>query len=157
VDQSVSKPVHARPIRRAPRPPALVLRRLHGWLGAFFAPTLLFFAASGALQVYDLHKSQPGGGSEAPSVLVAMGRLHKDQELPRRPTAPAPKAVAPPPKPMSLGQTLLKAFTAAAAAMLALTTCIGLYLTLRSPRDRFWAAALFGLGLVAPIALLLLG
>jgi hypothetical protein len=58
---------------------------------------------------------------------------------------------------MSLGQMLLKAFAAAAGVMLALTTCIGLYLALRSPRDRSLTVALFILGGLAPIGLLLLG
>ncbi|HXA37521.1 MAG TPA: hypothetical protein VNW53_00845 [Phenylobacterium sp.] len=134
------------------------LRTAHSYCGALFAPALLFFAVSGLWQVFDLHKPQPGRGFEPPQALRSLSALHKDQTLatPARPArkgpSPGPKRPAPPA--MGLGQALLKAYAAATSAVLALVTCLGLYMAQRSPRDRMWIAGLFALGLAAPMALL---
>jgi hypothetical protein len=136
------------------------LRTVHGYCGALFAPALLFFAVSGLWQVFDLHKPQPWRGFEPPQVLRSLSALHKDQTL-RTPARPARKGSTPGPRrpgppAMGLGQALLKAYAAATSAVLALITCLGLYMAQRSPRDRLWIAGLFALGLAGPLALLLI-
>jgi hypothetical protein len=58
------------------------LRRLHQYLGLFFAPTLLLFALSGALQTYRWQEPQGYGGAP-PHWVVWLASVHKDQALPR--------------------------------------------------------------------------
>lgn len=71
------------------------LRQIHNWLGAFFAPAILFFALSGALQTFNLHENKGGGPYKPPAWIVVMAKLHKDQTLPHpRPPRPAPVANA---------------------------------------------------------------
>jgi hypothetical protein len=140
----------------------LWIRRLHLYGGVLFAPTILFFALTGAAQVFDLHKARPGAGYRPPDLVLRLAALHKDQTfaLPHKDVG-APKAKAPAgdagpsraAKPMGLGQTLLKLFAAAAAIGLGLTTGLGLYMAYRSPRDRWLISILLAAGVVIPVVL----
>ena len=56
------------------------LRALHAYVGMLIAPTVLFMAATGLLQVYSLHEDH--GAYHAPRALVVLSGLHKDQKLP---------------------------------------------------------------------------
>jgi hypothetical protein len=163
-------PLKTPPRRRAGAiaPLPATFRRLHGWLGALFAPALIFFAVSGLLQVFDLHKPQPARDYQPPAAVRAIAALHKNQTLrtsgdktsakASRKGGAQPGAQTPPrPGRTSLGLILLKGYAAATSVVLALTTMIGLYLAFRSPRDRTWNLALLALGLLAPIGFVLLG
>jgi hypothetical protein len=59
-----------------------LLRNIHHWLGVFFAPTILLFAFSGALQTFSLHENKGGGPYKPPAWIVAIASVHKDQTLP---------------------------------------------------------------------------
>ena len=59
-----------------------LLRNIHHWLGVFFAPTILLFAFSGALQTFSLHENKGGGPYKPPAWIVALASIHKDQTLP---------------------------------------------------------------------------
>jgi uncharacterized iron-regulated membrane protein len=53
------------------------LRRWHSYIGLFIAPSVLFFALTGALQIFNLHEAH---GAYEPVVLVQMlSAVHKDQ------------------------------------------------------------------------------
>ena len=56
------------------------LRTLHAYAGMLIAPTVLFMALTGLLQIYSLHEDH--GAYHAPRVLEVLGSLHKDQKLP---------------------------------------------------------------------------
>ncbi|MBV9932042.1 MAG: hypothetical protein JO013_14015 [Alphaproteobacteria bacterium] len=71
------------------------LRRLHRSLGLFFAPALLLFSLSGALQTYRWQEPK-GYGGNPPGWIVWMASVHKDQALPRAAKAGAPEAGPPP-------------------------------------------------------------
>jgi hypothetical protein len=144
----------------------LWVRRLHLYGGVLFAPTILFFALTGAVQVYDLHKARPGAAYRPPDLVLRLAALHKDQTfaLPhkadgggkaRKPDAASKNPQTP--TPMRPGQVLLKAFAAAAAVALSLTTGLGLYMAYRSPRDRWLTSALLAAGIVIPLALAAVG
>jgi hypothetical protein len=70
------------------------LRRLHQYLGLFFAPALLLFSSSGALQTYRWQEAKGYGGSP-PSWIVWMASVHKDQASPRPQRAGGPEAGPP--------------------------------------------------------------
>jgi hypothetical protein len=151
---------------KAPWPAQLWVRRLHLYGGVLFAPAILFFALTGAVQVFDLHKARPGAGYRPPDLVLRLAALHKDQtfalphkdEGARKAGKPGGEAEpARPAKRMGLGQALLKAFAAAAAIGLGLITGLGLYMAYRLPRDRWLVTALLAAGVVIPVVLAALG
>lgn len=58
------------------------VRQYHFYLGMFFAPAILLFALSGALQTFRLQETKGYGGTP-PRWIVWMACVHKDQSLPR--------------------------------------------------------------------------
>lgn len=121
------------------------IRIIHRYLGLFFAPTILFFAITGGLQMFGLHETARGSSYVPPNILVHLSQLHKKGtlSLPSRKLAPPNSAkldVAKPdspkvettkptqtspaaPQPNSLP---MKVFFAATALALAVSTCTGL-------------------------------
>jgi len=61
--------------------PALMMtvRQLHTYIGAFIAPSVLFFALSGSLQLFSLHEAH--GAYKPPALIEQLGSIHKDQVL----------------------------------------------------------------------------
>ncbi len=62
----------------------LTLRQWHTYIGAFIAPSVLFFALTGSLQLFSLHEAH--GSYTPPALIEDLGRVHKDQmwEAPAR-------------------------------------------------------------------------
>lgn len=144
------------------------LRQLHLYLGVLFAPAILFFAFTGALQTYDLHESGSASGYAAPKWVKSLASVHKHQTLKLRekpkpvPAATAPKiepaaakTVEAPKKAPRLTLLMLKAFFFASAIGLMLSSLIGLYLAFRFSRQPRLTFALLVIGTAVPIALLL--
>lgn len=137
------------------------LRRLHAYLSLFVAPSILFFALTGALQLFRLH--EPHGSYRPPLLIEKLGRLHQAQVFaPRRATAiPVATAAAPasapvPPqhgRPPSPATEILKWFFLFVSAALAATAGLGLWLGLRRPRRPWLAWLLLALGTAVPVAL----
>lgn len=163
MDRSTSRAAGRDPVVR------LTLRRLHGCAGALFAPAVVFFAVSGLMQVFDLHKAAPGADRQPPAFVRALAQLHKKQTLGGGDLGPRPESRGDPavhkgshsdgrsaPAREPLGQQLLKAYAAATSVALALMTLVGLVIGLRNRRDRMLILALLVLGVVAPLGLLLL-
>jgi hypothetical protein len=75
------------------------IRKLHLWLGTLFAPSIIFFAFTGMLQILGLHEGDEG--AEAPGWIVKLAAVHKDQRWPgerrARPPAPVPPPMIAPP------------------------------------------------------------
>jgi hypothetical protein len=69
-----------------------LIRRWHTWLGVFIAPSILFFAVSGSLQLFSLHEAH--GDYHPPALFLQLGSLHKDQKL-ATPKPPRPAAAPP--------------------------------------------------------------
>ncbi len=152
-----------------------LLRQVHTYLGVFFAPAILFFAFSGALQTFGLHENKGGGPYQPPAWIVTIASIHKNQGLPRPkrprpvlaegmgaghgrpghadkaeqgPPAPAHK---PPPSPLPL-----KIFTLLLSIGLILTSLVGLYIALTNKALRRTAALVLAAGVVVPVVLLFL-
>ena len=152
----VAKPAAPRAPRRAAL--SMTVRVWHSHAGAFFAPAILFFALTGALQTFDLHKPKPG--YFPPAAVQAMASMHKDQDLhvkygdeARARTPARPDAGAGPAGPKALARQALKAFVALMSAGLAATTLLGLYMSWQTARRRavlLWFAA----GLALPLLLM---
>jgi hypothetical protein len=146
--------------------PALRLaavRQFHGYFGVFIAPSILFFALTGSLQLFGLHESH--GAYRPPAIIEKLGMLHKDQVFAAKPRRPAPvKAVAPRPTPRpvdgrdegpSSATLALKWFFLFVAMSLLVSTTLGLWMALAysAQKGRLWL--LFLAGAAVPLAILL--
>jgi hypothetical protein len=138
------------------------VRRLHLYGGVLFAPAILFFALTGVVQVFDLHKAAPGAAYQPPDLVLRLAALHKDQTFaaPRKVVGehkaktPGGAAIAArAPKPIGTAQWMMKIFAAAAGIGLGLTTSLGLYMAYRPPRDRWLVSGLLAAGIIIPVLL----
>lgn len=143
------------------------LRKLHHYLGVFFAPAILFFAFSGAAQTFRLTEEK-GWGGPPPTFLVWMASLHKDQtpphtKLPKHNAAPAaaPTAAthaedhdgdhhAAPKGPSPLP---LKIFVLILSFALMFSTLLGVIIALNNASTRRLSAIMLFVGAALPILL----
>jgi hypothetical protein len=139
------------------------IRRFHSWFGVFIAPSILFFALTGSLQLFTLHEAH--GDYHPPAVIEKLGMLHKDQVFVLKPkraraAAPTPKLAAPAaearhdegPKTSTLA---LKWFFLFVAASLMVSTCLGLWMALSYSADKRILWLVFLAGAAIPLAILL--
>jgi hypothetical protein len=147
------------------------IRQLHFYLGIFFAPTIIFFAFSGALQTFSLHENKEPG-SNNPAWIAKLAEIHKDQYRPQFGAEPAqaqpkPAEVEARPNPAPTPKRTparaprhksvpLKIFVVLMAAGLMLSSCLGIYMAFKYNRDRRIIWSLLVAGTVLPIALLFL-
>lgn len=145
------------------------LRKVHLYLGVFFAPAILLFALTGALQVYGLHEAGDGGYRPAP-VVEKLAQVHIHQRFALKPKRPEPAAKAPgaqaaAARPAAAPQgerradpalALLKAMFFATAIGLAASAVIGVWISLLAPRGRGLILGLLAAGTVLPALLLAL-
>jgi hypothetical protein len=151
------------------------LRQTHNYIGVFFAPTILFFAITGSLQMFGLHETSRRSSYVPPSLLVHLSQLHKKGTLylpPRKapppasakadgpkPDAPkpdAPKASAPAPTLLAPNPLAMKVFFGAAALALVISTCTGLFMSWKYARRNAVVGVVLLAGIVCPTLLLLL-
>lgn len=143
------------------------LRRYHLYLGVFFAPAIILFSISGALQTFRLQEEKGYGGTP-PNWIVWLASVHKDQSLPRE-AKPKPNVVgmvadavkaATAPKPSSdttakrPNPLPLKIFVVLMALGLLLSTIVGLTIALANPRTRKTHLAIMAAGAILPCVLL---
>ncbi|WP_242186584.1 hypothetical protein [Sphingomonas sp. CARO-RG-8B-R24-01] len=140
------------------------LRRYHSYIGLFFAPMIIVFAVSGALQTFRLQETN-GYGGPPPTWIVWLASVHKDQAPPRAPRAERPKAAAPAivsekPERRPVGEAKrpsplpLKIFVALLSIALAGSTVLGVMIALSNRSARRVSLGLLALGTVVPIVLL---
>ncbi len=141
-----------------------LIRRIHSWLGLFIAPSVMFFALTGAVQLYGLHESH-GGPYTPPPVIEKLGMLHKDQVFklkPKRAAAPAKPVAAGAAAPAKteagpkLSVALLKALFLVVALGLAASTALGVWMALAYGREKRASWILLAAGAVLPVLLVLL-
>ena len=143
------------------------IRQLHFYLGAFLAPSIIFFAFSGALQIYRLQEGHPGSSYQPPAWIAFLAGVHKDQRvegLPEpHPATPAGETPAPPPRPAAAPEgrpqerkasTVLKWFFTLTAAGIISTTILGIYMSFLYSHDRRIIWGLLVAGILVPTALL---
>jgi hypothetical protein len=154
------------PVRRPRRGPAaaLLIRQLHSYFSVFIAPSILFFAITGCLQVFSLHEAH---GDYRPAPIVEkLAAVHKDQvfETKRR-RAPPPGARGSQPErrePKEEPRTLrpkvlaLKILFEVVGAGLIATTLLGLWMAVTYSRRPRVCWALLAAGVIAPLLSFLL-
>lgn len=147
-----------------PRRMTKTSRKLHLWLSLLFAPSLIFFAITGAFMMF-------GAGS----ALGTLSEVHKIQSIDERParpqtrpdtrvavreTAPAATATdagtapaaAPARTPMHRSLPLMIWFGALAVGLV-VSAAFGVYLAFAYKRGRTLVFALLGAGVIIPVVL----
>jgi hypothetical protein len=154
----VAKPKTSRARAPRARPAQAVIRDLHIYISAFVAPSLLFFALTGALQTFRIPDQKT-----APVVIQKLARLHKDDVFAVKPVRPkkpeaggdhakAQAAKPPEAKPPTPASTqAMKWFFAAVSIGIALTTVFGIWMALAYSRRRLIVWALLIAGAAAPV------
>jgi hypothetical protein len=142
------------------------LRTLHSYVGIFVAPTILFFALTGSLQLFSLHEKH---GNYRPSELIQkLAKLHKDQVflLPHdhqdADDAPA-TATQPHPAPAKAAEDndddtptsvmILKYFFLFVSLSLVVSTFMGLWIGLTHLRRKRLGWMLLAAGVLLPLIL----
>lgn len=139
------------------------IRIWHMYIGILIAPSVLFFALTGALQIFSLHEAH--GSYEPPALIEKLSRLHKDQvfeqkeqkeqkedesegagakEHPKAEDDDQPR----------LGTVLLKWFCLLVALGLSISTLLGLWMGLTQLRRRRTGWWLLAVGIVLPAVLI---
>jgi hypothetical protein len=136
------------------------LRRLHQTIGLFFAPALLLFSLSGALQTFRFQEAK-GYGGPPPSWLVWMASVHKDQALPRPPRKeaeaarpPAPPSQAQKPPPGRGRRQALMIFVGLFGIALFISTLLGISIALAAATSRRRSLLILAAGAAVPLLLL---
>ena len=154
------------------------VRQLHLYLGTFFAPSILFFALTGALQLFGLHEGHPGETYRPPAWVAKLGSLHKNQTLAERRGPPPGRAdgqMRPPENEREAGKppqgenrrrnegrrenkftAALKWFFLASSIGLVFTTLLGIYMAFKFNRSRALIWRLLLGGTAIPTALIIL-
>jgi hypothetical protein len=153
-------------------------RQWHLYLGTFFAPSILFFALTGALQLFGLHEGHPGEAYQPPAWVAKLGSLHKKQTIAERRGPPAGFGGGQMRPPQDRGETgnrpqgaerrdnegrreskstlALKWFFLATSIGLALSTLLGIYMAFKFNRSRALVWGLLFGGTAFPAALVIL-
>lgn len=139
------------------------IRTWHTYIGILIAPSVLFFALTGSLQLFSLHEAHDS--YTPPPLVEKLASVHKDQvfALKEHDHEPEPAAGAQPqdnheePKKEdagpSLGTRLLKWFFLVVAIGLIASTCLGLWMGLTHLRHKRVGWWLLLVGIVIPVAL----
>jgi hypothetical protein len=132
------------------------IRQWHSYVGLFIAPSILFFALTGALQIFNLHEAH---GSYQPLAIVEkLSSVHKDQVF-----AFGDHHVATEPQTNTkneddrteLSTLLLKWFFLIVAVSLLVSTAFGIWMGLTQIRARRLPWLLLAAGTVIPVTLAL--
>lgn len=115
------------------------LRQLHLYLGCIFAPVLIFFAITGAWQLFGLHQGRKDNSYIPAKAVVVLSDIHQYQHLERSGRD---------------DRTPLKWFMLAAAAGLVLTTVLGIIMAFRFSRSKTPVVLCLVAGVLAPVLLL---
>ena len=117
------------------------LRRIHLYLGCFFAPLLLFFVGTGWYQMFHERKKNPG---ESEGWVDRLSDVHVDQIYFNETAS-------------SFSPKLFQFLVILMSLSLILTVLLGIVLAFRSIRQRWLVWASLGLGVLVPVLVLWLG
>jgi hypothetical protein len=154
-------------------------RQWHLYLGTFFAPSIIFFAFTGSLQLFGLHEGHPGEAYQPPAWIQKLASIHKDQNVSEKHGPPpdfagrqersseSDKAGQPRerepeglPRREERGENkftlVLKLFFLAMAVGLVFSTSLGIYMAFRYNRSRALVWTLLLVGAAIPITLIAL-
>ena len=110
------------------------LRKIHLYLGCFFAPLLIMFVITGALQTFNLHHSWKNKNYTAPPIVKTLSQVHTDQRYITENNSPEPSV------PFKILVVLM-------SLGLLVTTILGVVLAFRVTKNKLliWGSLLGGL------------
>jgi hypothetical protein len=147
----------------------IAMRRWHSYIGLFIAPSVLFFALTGATQLFSLHEEH--GNYKPPAIIEKLSSVHKDQVFAfgnhhAQPTpekssgepgvAPAPQSSDEDGDKHELPTLLLKSFFLVVALGLTLSAVLGLLIGVTQTRSKRTAWIIVIAGTLLPVGLLIL-
>ena|ERR1700693_714593 len=145
------------------------IRQLHLMLGIFFAPTIIFFSFTGAIQTFGLHEAK-GTAFRPPQWVIAIAEVHKhqrlkqpqlpevaigNQERPGESTRPQQTTITEGDR-ATYATLALRYFVLLMTVGLITTTLLGIYMAFKYNRDKRVVCGLLFLGTSLPIAVLFL-
>jgi hypothetical protein len=135
------------------------IRRWHTYVGLFIAPSVLFFALTGAAQLFSLHEAH--GKYRPPALVEKLSSVHKDQvfasgshHAEENPGDAGPQGDDDDDK-VSMPTLMLKGFFLLVALCLALSTAFGMWMGLSQPHRQRVGWPLVIAGALIPLGLLL--
>jgi hypothetical protein len=147
----------------------LTIRRWHTYIGLLTSPSVIFFALTGAAQLFHLHEAH--GDYHPPPFMEKLSAVHKDQVFaqPRaHETKEAEHSIASggqsdakedsadeEQKPGYTGTFVLKWFFLLVALGLCVSSCLGIYLGLTQSRRKLLSWLAFAAGCFIPVTILL--
>jgi hypothetical protein len=135
------------------------IRLWHNYIGIFIAPSVIFFALTGAVQIFSLHEAH--GRYVPPAVIEKLSSVHKDQVFAQKPHEEHDELASQPPAAAeheddhgpALGTILLKCFFLFVAISLTASTALGLWIGLTHIQRKRTGRWLLLAGVVLPVAL----
>ena len=119
-----------------------LIRRIHLYLGCFFAPLLVFYVATGWYQTVNPDRRK--GVADSNDFISRLNRVHVEQYY------PAESAVG-------YSTYLFRGLVVGMAIALVTTVALGVVLAFRTSRNKWPVWVSLALGVVLPIVLLWLG
>ncbi len=116
------------------------LRKLHLCLGCFFTPILVFYAVTGALQLFELHEQKKNSSYAPPALLKWLSEVHIHQRW------QAAAASVP-----------FRWFALAAAAGFLLTSLLGILMAFKFSKSKVVVWLSLIAGALVPVLLLMVG
>jgi hypothetical protein len=144
------------------------VRQLHLYLGVFFAPAIVFFSVTGAIQLFGLHEGHPGEAYQPPKWVEALSSIHKDQVLSKHHGPPSGEGEQRESRPAGneprgeeehhegKATLILKWFFMAMSIGLVASTLLGIYMAFKYNRSRALVWGLLIAGAAVPTALIAL-
>jgi hypothetical protein len=135
----------------------VTLRLIHYYAGVFFAPTIIFFALSGVMQVFKLHESYRATPGAQGDWIAWMSQVHKESALipPRAaPAKAAPRPEGAPAEPRRERSSPFKWFAALMGISLIGASLAGLWIAFNYPKRRTSFYTTLMAGIAVPIVLL---
>src|SRR5258708_6496095 len=119
-----------------------LIRRIHLYLGCFFAPLLIFYVATGWYQTVNPDRRK--GVADSTRLISRLNRVHVEHYYPAESAA-------------GFARYLFRGLVVGMAIALVTTVALGLVLAFRSTRNKWPVWLSLGLGVVLPIVVLCLG
>jgi hypothetical protein len=118
------------------------IRRIHLYLGCFFAPLLIFYVATGWYQTVNPDRRK--GVADSNDLISRLNRVHVEQYYPTESA-------------VGYSTYLFRGLVVGMAIALVTTVALGLVLAFRTSRRKWPVWLSLALGLVLPVVLLWLG
>ncbi len=119
-----------------------LIRRIHLYLGCFFAPLLIFYVATGWYQT--VHPDRRKGVADSNDLISRLNRVHVEQYYPSESAS-------------GYSTYLFRGLVVGMAIAMVTTVALGVVLAFRFSRNKWPVWLALALGLALPIVLLWLG